>query len=81
VLSTKHFMCTPPKAHTYTPACISFLHGGAQWGISTVSSQCQGPGFDSGLGSLSVWSLHIFPVSVRGFPPGAPVSSHSLKDV
>ena len=31
--------------------------------ISTVASQRQGPGFNSGLGSLSVWSLHILPVS------------------
>jgi len=31
--------------------------------VSTAASQCQGPGFDSRLGSLSVWSLHILPVS------------------
>ena len=32
--------------------------------VSTAASQCQGPWFDSQLGSLSVWSLHILPVSV-----------------
>jgi len=31
--------------------------------VSTAASQRHGPGFDSRLGSLSVWSLHIFPVS------------------
>ena len=31
--------------------------------VSTATSQCQGPGFDSQLGSLSVWSLHVLPVS------------------
>ena len=31
--------------------------------ISTAASQLQGPGFDSRLGSLSVWSLHILLVS------------------
>jgi len=49
--------------------------------VSTAASQRQGPGFDSRFGSLSLWSLHILPVSVRGFPPGAPVSSPSPKDV
>jgi len=43
-------------------------------GVSTAASQRQGPRFDSRLGSLSVWSLHILPVS-------AWVSSHSPKDV
>ena len=32
--------------------------------VSTAVSQLQGPGFDSRLGSLSVRSLHILPVSV-----------------
>ena len=32
--------------------------------VSTAGSQLQGPGFDSWLGSLSVWSLHVLPVSV-----------------
>ena len=27
--------------------------------VSTAASQCRGPGFDSRLGSLSVWGLHI----------------------
>jgi len=50
--------------------------------VSTAASQLQGPGFGSRLGSLSVWSLHVLPsVSVREFPPGAPVSSHSPKYV
>ena len=31
--------------------------------VSTAASQRQGPGFDSWLGSLSVRSLHILPVS------------------
>jgi len=31
--------------------------------VSTAASQCQGPGFDSRLGSLTVWSLQILPVS------------------
>ena len=32
--------------------------------VSTAASQLQGPAFDSQLGSLSVWSLHILLVSV-----------------
>ena len=31
--------------------------------VSAVASQLQRPGFDSRLGSLSVWSLHILLVS------------------
>ena len=31
--------------------------------VSIAASQCQGPGFDSWLVSLPVWSLHILPVS------------------
>ena len=52
-------------------------HGGTV--VSTAASQRQGPGFDSRLGSLSVWSLHILPVSAWISPPCAPVSSHSPK--
>ena len=47
--------------------------------VSTAASQHQGPGFDSWLGSLSVWSLHGL-LCLHGFPLGAPVSSQS-KDV
>ena len=36
-------------------------HGGAV--VSTDASQHQGPGFNSDLGLLSVWSLYILPVS------------------
>ena len=43
--------------------------------VSTAASQRHGPRFDSLLGSLSVWSLHILPVSAGV----APVSSHSPK--
>ena len=32
--------------------------------VSTAASQLQGPGFNSRLGSLSMWSLHILPMSV-----------------
>ena len=46
--------------------------------VSTAASQCQGPKFNSQLGSLPVQSLHILPC-LHGFPPGAPVSSHSPK--
>jgi len=31
--------------------------------VSTVASQLQGPGFNSSLASLSVWSLHVLPIS------------------
>ena len=31
--------------------------------VSTAASQCQGAGFDSRLGSLSVQSLHVLPMS------------------
>jgi len=41
-----------------------------------AASQRQGPGFDSQLGSLSVFSPCLC-----GFPPGALVTSDSLKDV
>ena len=30
--------------------------------VSAAASERQGPGFNSGLGSLSVWSLHVLPV-------------------
>ncbi|MEQ2203141.1 hypothetical protein XENOCAPTIV_025376 [Xenoophorus captivus] len=36
------------------------LHGGALG--STVALQQEGPGFDSRLGGLSAWSLHVLPV-------------------
>ena len=42
--------------------------------VSTAASQRQGPRFDSWLGSLSVRSLHVLPMS-------AWVSSHCPKDV
>ena len=32
--------------------------------VSTAASQRQGPGFDSQLEPLLVWSLHVLPVSV-----------------
>jgi len=35
--------------------------------VSTAASQRQGPGFHSRLGSLSVWSLHVLPVSAWVF--------------
>ena len=38
-------------------------HGGT--GVSTAASQRQGHEFDSRLGSLSVWSLHVLPMSAR----------------
>ena len=31
--------------------------------VSIAASQLQGYGFNSGLGSLSVWSLHVLPMS------------------
>jgi len=31
--------------------------------VSTAASQRHGPGFDSRIGSLFVWNLHILPVS------------------
>ena len=43
--------------------------------VSAAASQRQGPGFSSQLGSL-----HVLPVSAW-VPPGALISSHSLKDV
>ena len=46
--------------------------------VGTAASQHQGSGFDSQLGPLSVWSC-TFSSCLRGFPPGAPVSSHSPK--
>ena len=48
--------------------------------VGTAASQLQGPGLNSGLRSLSVWSLHVLPMSVW-VSSGAPVSSHILKDV
>jgi len=40
-------------------------HGGTV--VSTAASQRQGPGFNSSLGSLSVWSSHILAVSAWVF--------------
>ena len=48
-------------------------HGGTV--VITAASQRQGPGFNSSLASLCVWSLHVPPVSAwvssgcSGFPP------------
>ncbi len=47
-------------------------HGGIV--ISPVASYQEGPGFDSWLGQdLSMWSLHVLPMSA-GFSPGVTVS-------
>ncbi|XP_048416063.1 uncharacterized protein LOC125466016 isoform X2 [Stegostoma tigrinum] len=46
--------------------------------VVTAASQPQGAGFDYSLGQLSVWSLHILPVSAW-FSCGALISSHSPK--
>jgi len=62
-------MCHCTKAllhllHSITPPITV-----AQWGqhgstvVSTAASQLQRSGFDSQLGSLSVWSLHVLPMS------------------
>ena len=43
----------------------SLYHNGGRHGstvVSTAASQLQGPGFDSRLWSLSVWSLYVLPV-------------------
>ena len=42
--------------------------------VSTAASQHQGPGFDSWLCGVCTFSPCL-----RGFPPGAPVSSHRPK--
>jgi len=48
--------------------------------VSTAASQRQGPGFNSRLGH-SLCRVCTFSPCLLGFPPGAPVSSHSPKDV
>ena len=48
--------------------------------VSTAASQRQGPGFNSRLGHC-LCGVCTFSPCLRGFPPGAPVSSHSPKDV
>ena len=60
-------MSIASKACVYCPSSLekeglSCLTAGTV--VSTAASQRQGPGFDSRLGSLSVWSLHVLPVSV-----------------
>jgi len=67
-------MGTPPPGSS--PA--SGRHGGTM--VSTAASQHQGPGFNSWLGH-SLCGVCTFSPCLRGFPPGAPVSSHSPKDV
>ena len=49
--------------------------------VSTAASHHPGPGFNSRLGSLCLCGVFTFSPCLRGFPPGAPVSSHSPKDV
>jgi len=46
---------------SYCLALVLCYRGGTV--VSTAALQLQGPGFVSRLGSLSVWSLHILPVS------------------
>jgi len=54
--------------------CLDFKkkNGAALSKSTSVASSitgifCQGPGFNSGLGSLSVWSLHVLPRVCVGF--------------
>jgi len=42
---------------------IASLGGMVAQVVSIAASKCQRPGFDSWLGSLLVWSLHILPLS------------------
>jgi len=55
----------------------------ARW-LALLPHSARGPGSIPGLGHC-LCGVCTFspppPVSVRGFPPGAPVSSHSPKDV
>jgi len=53
------------------------IHCGWHSGFALLPHGARDPGFDSRLGSLSVWSLHVLPPCLRGFPPGAPVSPHT----
>jgi len=62
--------------------CVEAAHGVAQCGLALLPHSARDPGFDSRLGvTVQTPHRHSPPVSVRGFPPGAPVSSHSPKDV
>ncbi|MEQ2300636.1 hypothetical protein AMECASPLE_027743 [Ameca splendens] len=54
----------------------SWLHGGAVG--STVALQQEGPGFDSRPG-VFLHRVCMFSLCIRGFSPGTPASSHSLK--
>ena len=57
---------------------INGLHDGAV--VSTAASQHQGLGSIPGLGHC-LCGVYTFSPCLRGFPPGALVSSHILKDV
>ena len=46
--------------------------------VNLVASQHQGPGFNFGLGHY-MCGICTFSLCLRGFPPGAPVSSHTPK--
>jgi len=48
--------------------------------VSTAASQRQGPGFNSRLGHC-LCGVCTFSLCLHAFPPGAPVSSHTSKDV
>ena len=67
----------PDYALYFAPLKRNGQHGGTM--VSTADSQRQGPGFNSRLGSLSVCGVCTFSPCLRGFPPGAPVSSHNPK--
>jgi len=58
------FQLTRPRASVKLPPTPDGGGGGhGSTVVSTAASQLQGPRFDSRLGSLSVWSLHVLPVS------------------
>ena len=57
---TLNFLC--PVLATEMPEVMEGVAGGGTV-VSTAASQRQGPGFNSWLESLSVWNLHILPVS------------------
>ena len=59
------------------PWALLFLGWHGSTVVSTAASRLQGPGFDSRLGSLC--GVCTFSSCLRGFPPGAPVSSHNPK--
>ncbi|KAF7664099.1 hypothetical protein LDENG_00189080 [Lucifuga dentata] len=52
-------------------------HGGSV--VSTVASQQEGPGFDSGRGRAFLCGVCMFSPCLRGFPPGVPVSPTIIK--